>query len=154
MFCTDSLVISCRWCCRSSDVFKRDDEKEVERKARARKARETRRSTQVSSSDDDGSSGGRDRVNSSCTLPFDLNFTYFLFILCVLLSGCFERRPAKGWRGFAGGQCSAHCGRSSARKIYSVKAWRQAIIGNRPTAAAVTASYDAMGVNMDLLWLG
>lgn len=32
---------------RSSDVFKRDDEKEVERKARARKARETRRSTQV-----------------------------------------------------------------------------------------------------------
>lgn len=34
-------------CCRSFEIPKRDSEKEVERKAKARKAREERRSTQV-----------------------------------------------------------------------------------------------------------
>jgi len=33
--------------CRSSEMPKRDEEKEIERKARAKRARESRRSTQV-----------------------------------------------------------------------------------------------------------
>ena len=45
----------CERVCRSIELPKRDEEKEVERKARAKRARETRRSTQVTNDNDDES---------------------------------------------------------------------------------------------------